>query len=130
MVVAQFIFTQFANSFKVHVQNLEKLSVKQIQEIEDFVSKRKGVFDFNNYSFVIQKKIAFEEFVALIQSSELSARCQENAVVRETQARVGFGQYKGMHYNELPDSYMLWLKTNYRGSDREIIDKELKKRKL
>jgi len=35
-----------------------------------------------------------------------------------------------MQYNELPNSYMLWLKANYRGQDRETIDKELKKRKL
>ncbi len=130
MVKAQFIFTKQRNSFSVHVKNLEKLSVEQIQEIQEFVKVRNGIFDFNNYSFSIQKKIEFNEFIVLVSSSNIEATCSENIIIQKQQPRVGFGQYKGMFYSELPDSYMLWLKNSYRGQDKEIIDKELQKRNL
>lgn len=130
MVKAHLIFTHYHNSYSVKIPNLEKLSVEQIQQLQHFVSSRNGIFDFNSYSFVIQKRVEFHEFTLLVKQSDISARCEENIIVKESQPRVGFGQYKGMQYNELPDSYMLWLKTNYRGYDRELIEKELKKRKL
>jgi len=130
MIKADFLFTQYAKSFSVHIKNLEELTVEQIQEIENFVSSRKGIFDFNSYTFSIQKKIEFEEFVQLIEHSPIQAKLSEHIIQVKPQPRVGFGQYKGMQYNELPDSYMLWLKSNYRGYDREVIEKELKRRKL
>ena len=130
MAKAHLIFTQRYSSYSVNIPNLEKLNVKQIQELQAFVKKRNGVFDFNTYSFSIQKRLEFYEFLALIQQLNIDARCEENIVVKTPQPRIGFGQYKGMQYNELTDSYMLWLKSNYHGKDREIIDKELKKRKL
>ena len=130
MAQAHLLFTQRYNSYSVKVVNLEHLSVVQIQELESFVSKRKGVFDFNTYSFSIQKKIEFYEFVSLVESLKMDVRCEENIVLKVNQARIGFGQYKGMQYNELTNSYMLWLKTNYSGPDREIIEKELHKRNI
>jgi len=130
MVKAHLIFTHYRNSYSVKIPNLEQLSVEQIQELQEFVSSRNGIFDFNSYSFVIQKRLEFYQFIALIKYSEIKAVCEENFIIRDNQPRVGFGQYKGMQYNELPNSYMLWLKANYRGQDRETIDKELKKRKL
>lgn len=130
MATPKFIFTSYTKSFKVLVENLEKLSVEQIQEIESFVSNRKGIFNFNNYTFVIQKRIEFNEFVKLLKLSDLTAICIDKPVVAAFKPRVGFGQYKGMSYDELPDSYLIWLKTNYNGPDREAINKELKRRKL
>jgi len=112
------------------LKNLEQLSVEQIQELQHFVENRKGIFDFRSYSFVIQKRVEFHEFVTLIQYCNIKARCEENIITTQFQPRVGFGQYKGMLYSDLPDSYMLWLKTNYRGYDRELIEAELKKRNL
>ena len=114
----------------MHIKNLEQLYVEQIQEIQDFVKRRNGIFDFNTYSFSIQKKIEFKEFTELIKRSNIAANCRERLREREVQPRVGFGQYKGMQYSELPNSYMLWLKTNYRGRDRDIIDKELQRRNI
>ena len=125
-----FIFTSRKNSFSVKVKNLEKLTVPQIQAIEEFVSKRKGVFDFNSYSFVIQKRLEFNAFVELLKGVNLNAYCEENVLEEKTYKRIGFGQYKGMQYNELPDSYMLWLKSNYRGYEKEDLDKELSRRNL
>ena len=130
MIKAQLIFTQYRNSYSVKVQNLEQLSVEQIQQLQQFVSNRKGLFDFNSYSFVIQKRSEFRDFISLIELSDIKANCEENQLVHESQPRIGFGQYKGMQYNELPDSYLLWLKSSYRGFDRDKIDKELKSRKL
>ncbi len=130
MPKAHLIFTHYHNSYSVKVLNLEQLSVEQIQQLQKFVTIRNGVFDFNSYSFVIQKRVEFYEFLALIKYSDIDAKCEENIIIKESQPRIGFGQYKGMQYNELPDSYMLWLKINYRGHERSTIDKELKKRSL
>jgi len=125
-----FHFTALAHSFKVHVSNLALLSVEQIQEIESFVQKRNGVFDFNTYSFSLQKKIEFNEFVKLINNSSIEAICINEPLISKVQARISFGQYKGMYYNELPDSYLIWLKGNYSGLQRETIMGELQKRGL
>ncbi len=130
MTKPKFIFTKYAKSFSVRIPNLERLSVEQIKQIQDFVSQRKGIFDFETYSFVIQKRLEFHEFLFLVENSDIEARCEENIIIQKSQPRVGFGQYKGMQYNELPDSYMLWLKTNYRGYERNNIETEIKKRAL
>ncbi|HIC42833.1 MAG TPA: hypothetical protein EYO73_00620, partial [Sulfurimonas sp.] len=89
-----------------------------------------GVFDFATYSFVIQKKIEFKEFVKIIKLSTLDASCIDNPVVSQVKPRVSFGQYKGMLYAELPDSYLLWLKENYSGAQKSILQEELKNRRL
>ena len=130
MPKAELIFTHFHNSYSVSIPNLEKLSVEQIKELEYFVSSRNGIFDFETYSFVIQKRLELYEFSALINHLGIDARIQERIIIKETEPRIGFGQYKGMHYSELPNSYMLWLKTNYKGFDKKKIDKELRKRNL
>ncbi|MDD2567255.1 MAG: hypothetical protein PHS10_04645, partial [Thiovulaceae bacterium] len=71
-----FIFTRHANSFSVRVDNLEKLDISQIREIERFIHERKGVFDFQTYTFVIQKRIEFEEFCMLLNHLGIEATCQ------------------------------------------------------
>lgn len=124
------IFTKYVNSYVIKVTNLEKLSVEQIQELESFAQKRKSIFDFESYSFSIQKRVEYYEFLALIQSLGIDAKVEENIIVKATEPRINFGQYKGMQFNELPNSYMLWLKSSYRGFQRELVDKELKKRNI
>ncbi len=123
-----FVFTAFKSSFRVIVKNLEALSVSQIQDIQEFVSARKGVFDFHTYSFSIQKRLEFREFVKLVELSTIDATCEENPLVVQVKPRVSFGHYKGMLYSELPDSYILWLKNNYSGSQKTLLDDELSKR--
>ena len=124
------IFTKKKNSFNVSIKNMEQLSVAQIQELESFVKSRNGIFDFERYEFKINKNIEYTEFIKLIDYTNIDCSMEENIIVEKQYPRIGFGQYKGMQYNELTDSYMLWLKANYRGVDREVIDKELKNRKL
>ncbi len=130
MVHPHFIFIQLFNSYKVTVTNLEELDVKQIQEIEEFVRERKGIFDFHTYSFVIQKRIGFDEFVKLLDFLGIKATVEEKFLEYKKEHRIGFGQYKGLTYKELPDSYLLWLKNNYRGPEKKYINKELQLRKL
>jgi len=126
-----FIFTQRKNSFSVHIPNLEELSVTDIQAIQDFVAKRKGIFDFNSYTFSIPKRIEFHEFVSLLQHLGIEAECTQKEMSLESPSnRVSFGQYKGMAYNELPDAYLIWLKNNYRGKDLKYIQQELQSRTL
>jgi len=130
MIKAYLIFTQNKDSFSVYIKNLEKLDVDQIKKFESFVRTRNGIFDFNTYTFIIQKRLKFDDFVLLLEHANIDARCEENIIILQTQPRISFGQYKGMYYSNLSDSYMLWLKANYRGQDRDIIDKEIKKRSL
>jgi len=124
-----FIFTRHANSFSVRVENLEKLDISQIQEIERFVHERKGVFDFQTYTFVIQKRIEFEEFCMLLNHLGIEATCQENfAKPHPSSTKIEFGKYKGAQLCELPDEYLEWLKRNYRGGQREEIEQEYRRR--
>lgn len=130
MARAHLVFTKHANSYTVHIKNMEQLTVPEIQILETFVAVRNGLFDFNTYKFTIYKKLEFNDFVFLLKSINIDAYCEENIIEKTSQPRVGFGQYKGMQYSYLTDSYMLWLKANYRGYEKEFVDAELKKRNL
>jgi len=130
MVEAQFIFTKLTNSFRVDIPNLEDLSVEQIQEIQKFVEDRKGIFNFNTYSFIINKNLEYEEFTKLTSVLNIYAECGLNIAYAQPATRVGFGQYKGMFITDVPDSYLLWLKNNYRGEQKQYILDEISKRKL
>ena len=125
-----FIFTKFQNSFRVHIPNLEKLSISDIQAIEAFVAKRKGYFDFTSYSFVLQKSLEYKEFQKLAKQSGLDVDLENKPLELEIKPRIGFGQYKGVCYNELPDSYLLWLKNNYMGREKAFIEEEIRNRNL
>lgn len=125
-----FIFTKYKNSFSVHVKNLEELSVKQIHEIESFVDQRKGYFNFDTYTFAIQKKLEYKDFLKLLDTLHVEAFVEEVIYETKSNTRISFGQYKGMLYDELPDSYLLWLNNNYIGKDRELICSEITKRTL
>lgn len=127
---AHLIFTKYPNSFSVHVQNLEELTVDQIQALESFVHIRDGVFDFDTYNFAIQKRLDFNEFVTLLKFSSIDANCEEKRLTAKQNSKIEFGKYKGMAYSDVPDSYLLWLKSNYRGKDRDIIDSEISYRKI
>jgi len=127
---ARFTFKKYKNSFSVHVDNLEQLSVQEIQKIQKFVSDRKGVFDFSTYTFSIQKRLELDEFVSILKYSGLEAISKEEETQINQDARVEFGKYRGMLYSDLPDNYLVWLNSNYCGKDREIISAELKSRSL
>ncbi len=125
-----FIFTKNKNSFCVHVKNLEELSVEQIQDIEHFVDVRNGYFDFTTYTFTVNKNLEYQEFIKLLNTLHVNALTEESIVLQKNSEKINFGQYKGMLYSELPDSYLLWLKNNYSGKDREILCDEITRRKV
>ena len=129
MPKAVLLFKPYKNSFSVHIENMEKLSVDEIQKLQTFVAQRKGVFSFETYTFSIQKKIGFEEFAKILKLCNIDAILNEEFSL-DNEPRVSFGQYKGMLYKELPDSYLLWLKSNYNGADKSVILKEITKRRL
>jgi len=130
MPKAHFVFTQLNNSLRVDIPNLELLSVADIQKIEKFVQARKGYFDFNSYSFVLQKRLEYEAFVKLLKESDLDVTVENKPLQKIASPRISFGQYKGLFYSELPDSYLLWLQNNYMGKDKKHIEDEIKKRNL
>lgn len=125
-----FIFTKHKNSFSVHVENLEQLSIETIQNIEAFVRARNGLFDFETYTFTIQKRLEFNEFISLLEHASIQSTCQEKILKIQQKEKVEFGKYKGMFYSDIPDAYLLWLKSNYRGKDRDIVDAEISFRTL
>jgi len=125
-----FIFTQYKNSLRVDIPNLEALDIATIQNIEQFVATRKGYFDFATYSFVLQKRLEYKAFQQVVKASGLAVEFEHNQIEKKIKPRVGFGQYKGLFYSELPDSYLIWLKNNYRGKDKTIIEYEVKNRNL
>jgi len=130
MVKAQLYFIKHRHSFTVFIKNMEDLSVAQIQELEIFSKFRHGYFDFETYSFTIQKKLDFREFVQVVHSLEIFSDVYETVSSSKQNQKISFGKYKGMFYSELPDSYLLWLKNNYNGEARELIMQELKSRNL
>jgi len=130
MQVAELLFEQYQNSFKVNILNLESLDVSTIQQFQEFVQIRKGIFDFNNYSFTIQKRIECLEFVTLLKHLGIDANVQEKIELVKSEPRIGFGQYKGMQYSELSDSYLKWLQSNYRGFEKDYIMNEIQRRSL
>lgn len=130
MAKIYFVFTKLQNSFSVYVKNLEELSVEQIKSIEAFVSLRRGFFDFNTYTFSIPKRVEFIEFKILMETIFTNLICEEIVFKTPQMSKVEYGKYKGMLYCDLPDVYLLWLKSNYHGKDREIIEAELKSRDL
>ena len=123
-------FYPVSKFLQVEIPNLESLSVEQIQELQKFVEQRKGLFDFESYSFVIQKRLDLNGFVKLLESLGIEADVEERFVERKKVPRVSFGQYKGLLFSELPDSYLLWLKNNYKGYQRKFVEEELKSRNL
>ena len=67
----------------------------------------------------------------MLRSLEIEADVKEKIMQSTGNSKqISFGKYKGMLYSEVPDSYLLWLKKNYNGEDRELIVAELQKRKL
>jgi len=130
MPIPKLIFTKYHDSFIVEIKNMELLEVLQIKQLQDFVKIRKGIFDFQTYSFKINKKIQYTDFIDLLKHLNIDANVEENILKVKQNIKVDFGKYKGMFFSELPDSYLLWLKSSYMGKHRDDIDVEIKSRNL
>jgi len=130
MPKAHLVFKSYKKFYTVNIPNLEELSVEQIKELQNFVSFRNGIFNFNNYSFNIQKTMEYNDFVSLVEHLGIDCKCEEKMDDYKEINRIGFGQYKGMPVTDLPDSYLLWLKSNYHGEQKNIFLEEIEKRKI
>jgi len=96
MSKAKFLFSTSREHFSVQVENLEELSVEEIQKIESFVSARNGIFDFNTYSFIIKKRVTFIEFLTLLKYSDIEHISEEIArKATTTLARMSLENIKG-----------------------------------
>jgi hypothetical protein len=134
-------FVSFADYYDVIVENLSSLSVPQIKQLEAFASQRRSKLDFSTASFRIYKRIDFHHFNQLLEASGITADTIESAVKRDIPVRneasaspldavIGFGKHRGTKYTDLPVGYLVWLKKNYQGPDRMIIDQICQRRSL
>ena len=134
MTVPKLRFVAYSEYYTIIVENLALLSVDQIKELEAFAAQRRGRLDFATSAFRIGKRISFEHFNKTLELCGIKADTIEsepvNQITPASNTPVGFGQYKGMSYSELPQEYLLWLKHNYRGREREFVDQELQSRSL
>ena len=128
-------FVAYYDHYNIIVENLTELTVSQIQQLEKFAKDRRGGLDFVTAKIRIGQRISFEYFNHILELGGIKADTIESEVVLEkpkaaVDAVVGFGKYKGMHYSEIPNEYLLWLKQNYRGYERQNIEQELLNRSL
>ena len=127
-------FVAFSEYYTITVENLTALSVEQIKELESFAAQRRGRLDFATSTIRIGKRIPFEHFNKTLELCGIKADTIEaepvNQITPASNTPIGFGQYKGMSYSELPEEYLLWLKFNYRGREREFLEQELRNRSL
>lgn len=127
-------FVAYADYYTVTIENLAALTVPQIQQLETYALQRRGRLDFSNASMRIAKRITFDHFNKTLELCGITADTIQSEVLSQIgtmpDATVGFGKYKGMCYSELPQEYLLWLKRNYQGHEREFVEQELRNRSL
>lgn len=127
-------FVSYSEYYMIIVENLPELSVNQIRQLEAFAEQRRARLDFTNATIRIGKRITFDHFNRTLELCGINADTIEseplNQIETLPETPIGFGQYKGMSYSELPEDYLLWLKFNYRGRERELVDQELQRRSL
>lgn len=132
------IFQQYSQFFTLDITNIQELSVAQIQSLETFTRVRNGLFDFKRAQIKIMKRIEIQHLVQLFTLTDLNPyiREKEEVISLESQKAesppiaIGFGKHRGTLYSELPGEYLQWLKRNYRGSERDLIESEIKRRGL
>ena len=132
------LFFEHKNSFTLQLLNLESLSVSQIQDLENFTSKRRGIFDIIKKRISIQKRLKQEDVKKLFELLNIDVYFTEKSEITtkkksesksETNTRsksktetpallnssIPFGKFKGSLYGDLSNSYIFWLskKVNY-----------------
>ena len=127
-------FVAYKDYYTVRIENLTRLSVPQIRQLEAYAVERRSVLDFSTASMRIWKRIDYAHFNKTLELAGIDADTIESEVVHPHPPMdnpvIGFGKYKGMHYADLPEEYLLWLKHNYNGPQRQTIEQELRNRSL
>lgn len=135
MNIPHCLYEQYRDRLLLKVINLTSLSVPQIQALERFASERRGWFDFNTHTIHLEKRLDIEHLEKLFASSGIMVTLEEKERQEvppkcDMQAKIGFGKYKGHAYAEIPDDYLKWLKSNYYGPEREVLENEIRRRAL
>lgn len=128
-------FVAYKDYFTLSVENLTSLTVVQIQEIEKFATDRRGRLDFSTSTIRIGKRLSFDQLNQLLVLSGIKADTIESEIKRQKEvtsvdAVIGFGKYRGTHYKDIPTPYLLWLKKNYQGHERQALERELQNRNI
>lgn len=133
-------FIAYRDYYTVRVENLTLLTVPQIRQLEAYASERRSVLDFNTATMRIWKRIDYAHFNKTLLTAGIAADTIESEIVRPDsvpapplpveESVIGFGKHRGLRYSDLPESYLLWLKNNYSGSERGLIEAELSRRSL
>jgi len=125
-------FVAHYDNFTLKVENITALSVSQIQELEQFAAARRGRLDFSTSTIRIWKRLSFGELNRILALSGIQADTIESEIKRKKEtsvdAVIGFGKYRGTHYRDIPTHYLLWLKKNYQGHERQALEDELRSR--
>lgn len=131
-------FVAYKDYFTVTVENLTQLTVAQIRQLEAFALERRSRLDFETATMRIWKRIDFNHFNKILEGASIAADTIESEVLRPDTVStapvqdpvIGFGKHRGKRYRDIPDSYLLWLKGNYSGPERGLIEDELTRRSL
>ena len=131
-------FVAFRDYYTVTVENLTELSVPQIRQLEAYAEQRRSRLDFTTSRMTVWKRIDFRHFNRTLEAAGIVADTIESEVVRPSAAPpepvqdpvIGFGKHRGLRYRDIPDGYLLWLKSNYSGPERGYIEDELARRNL
>jgi hypothetical protein len=148
----------FSKGIMIKIKNLQNLTVSQIQSLEFFTQKRRGIFDFSTHTIILHKKIEHSHLQQLFEFEHIDVQAEEidtyhdkeekhqgttendinkkyhdnsrTAEKKSSNVKISFGKYKGKFYSEIPDSYLLWLKKNYKGLEESNIVNETIRRKI
>jgi hypothetical protein len=131
-------FVAYRDYYTVRIENLTELTVPQIRQLEAYAAERRSLLDFSTATMKIWKRVDYAHFNKTLKLAGIAADTIESEVVRPDSMPaapakdpvVGFGKHRGMRYGDLPEGYLLWLKNNYSGPERGLIEAELTRRGL
>lgn len=138
MAIPLLRFVAYRDYYTVTIENLTALTVPQIKMLESYAAERRSVLDFATATMRIWKRIDYAHFNKTLEYAGIVADTIESEIARPDAAPaapaadpvIGFGKHRGMRYRDIPESYLLWLKNNYSGPERGVIEAELSRRGL
>lgn len=125
-------YTQYPRYFRCKIENINELSVQNLQELEAFASARSGQLDYQSESFIIPKRIEIQYLQELfnLKGIEVFITEQEPQKYKISQnATINFGKFKGQKWSDLDEEYLKWLSQNLSSDDRQTALNELSQRK-
>ena len=125
-------YTQYPRYFICKIENINELSVKTLQALEDFAAARSGRLDYASESLNIPKRIELQYLQELFQLKGLDVFITEKEPQYSSvskSATINFGKFKGQKWTDLDEDYLQWLAKNLNSDDKQIALAELQRRK-